>query len=63
MWDNSDLKTIFVTLETVSDTPFIEIDPFSTINFLYFLFNEKLTYQDLSIILMLLTETVVSTCP
>ena len=47
--------------ETVNETPFIEIEPFSTIYFLNFLFKENLTIQDLSIILIFLITEVVST--
>ena len=47
--------------DTVKETPFIEIDPFSTIYFLNFLFKEKVTTQDLSIILIFLITEVVST--
>ena len=50
-------------LETVNETPFIDIEPFSITNFLNFLSNEKITFHDRSIIIMLLTVEVVSTCP
>ena len=56
-------KASELSFETVSDTPLIEIDPFSTISFLNFLFKENLTIHALSIILILLTADVVSTCP
>ena len=47
--------------DTVKETPFIEIEPFSTMYFLNFLFKENLTTQDLSIILIFLITEVVST--
>ena len=49
-------KLPVLTLETVSETPLIEIEPFSLISCLYFFSNAKLTFQDLSMILMLLKE-------
>ena len=49
------------SFDTVKETPFIEIEPFSTMYFLNFLFKENLTTQDLSIILIFLITEVVST--
>ena len=45
-------KLLKFNLDTVNDTPLIEIDPFSTMNFLYFFSNVNLTIHDLSIILI-----------
>ena len=63
MGDNCNFKAIKFNLDTVNDTPLIEIDPFSTMNFLYFFSNANLTIHDLSIILIFFITEVVSTWP
>ncbi len=56
-------KLFILNLDMVNETPLIEIEPFSTTSFLNFFSNEKLTFHALSIILILLTDEVVSTWP